>query len=48
MINRQLTLPESLTIHSNTVRCSIRPDSLSLDTFLLDTEPEIKFKRWRQ
>uniref|UniRef100_A0A3Q1GSS0 Uncharacterized protein n=1 Tax=Acanthochromis polyacanthus TaxID=80966 RepID=A0A3Q1GSS0_9TELE len=33
-----LTLPESLTIHSNTVRCSICPDSLSLDTFLLDTD----------
>uniref|UniRef100_A0A3B5BBH0 Uncharacterized protein n=1 Tax=Stegastes partitus TaxID=144197 RepID=A0A3B5BBH0_9TELE len=44
----QLSPPESLTIHSNSVRSSILPDNLSLDTFLLDTEPEIKFKRWRQ
>lgn len=43
--NREPTQLESLSIRGNNIRYFILPDSLPLDTLLVDIEPKIKSKK---
>ncbi|KAM8884993.1 small nuclear ribonucleoprotein Sm D1 [Neosynchiropus ocellatus] len=43
--NREPTQMESLSIRGNNIRYFILPDSLPLDTLLVDIEPKIKSKK---
>lgn len=43
--NREPTQLESLSIRGNNIRYFILPDSLPLDTLLVDIEPKVKSKK---
>lgn len=45
LMNREPTQLESLSIRGNNIRYFILPDSLPLDTLLVDIEPKIKSKK---
>ena len=43
--NRDPTSLDSLSIRGNNIRCVILPDSLPLDTLLIDDTPKAKAKK---